>query len=281
MLRPIGFQSLDEAQPVLARGFPSAPAAFWKNGLARLKRYGAADPDGRAAYLLRANGSDVGVILTIPSHRENHGQTQQVVNLSSWYVDEPHRWRAPRMLQQVVASDTTLFTDLTATPPVQAMIGHFGFQNWTEGTLLFMLPLSALGTGKGAHVFPLEKLPSNAFAPAIQRTMSDHAELGCIAAGLWDDDSLHPLIFSRTKRYGVPIARLVYAENRTLVTTHIATIARFLLREKFLLLAMNADARERIAGSIFTTWPAPAFYKGSAIPQQCDLTYSEYVFLQI
>ena len=281
MLRPIDFQSLDEALPVLVRGFPAAPRVFWESSLARLKQYGATDPRARTGYLLQADGNDVGVILAIPSTREIGGQSCPVVNLSSWYIDERHRWRGPRMLQQVVSSATTLYTDLTPTKPVRAMIGRFGFRNWTEGTLIFMLPLVALKAAKNAHVFPLHKLPSDTFTSSIRRMLDDHAALGCIAAGLWDGDSLHPLIFSRTKRAGVPIARLIYAQSRALVIAHLGAIARFLLREKLLLMAMNADAQDRVAGSFFTDWPAPAFLKGKVTPPQCDLAYCEYVFLKI
>ncbi|ARP99711.1 hypothetical protein [Pseudorhodoplanes sinuspersici] len=281
MLRPIGFQSLDEAMPVLARGFPAAPRSFWESGLARLKRYGATDSTKRTGYLLQAEGNDVGVILAIPSAREQDGQRYPVVNLSSWYIDERHRWRGPRMLQQVVSCETTLYTDLTPTEPVRAMIGRFGFRNWTEGTLIFMLPFQALKPARKANVVPWHKLPSDAFAPAIRRMLDDHAALGCTPAGLWDGERLHPLIFSRTQRRGVPIARLIYAESRSLVKTHMGAIARFLLREKFLLMAMNANAQERVAGSFFTGWPAPAFFKGKTAPPECDLAYSEFVFLQI
>src|SRR5689334_10608816 len=134
MLRPIGFQSPNEALPLLARGFPAMPRSFWEAGLARLKQYGAADPSAPCGYLLQAEGRDVGVILTIPSARhQQHGESRQVINLSSWYIDERHRWRGPRMLQQIVACQSTLFTDLTPTTPVQAMIARFGFRNWTEG----------------------------------------------------------------------------------------------------------------------------------------------------
>gem|GEM_PF-4726090 len=106
-----------------------------------------------------------------------------MINLSSWYIDERHRLRGPRMLQQVVACESTLYTDLTPTEPVQAMIGRFGFRNWTQGTLIYVLPFLALKPARGAHVFPLHKLSSDTFAPPVQRMLADHAALDCIAAG--------------------------------------------------------------------------------------------------
>lgn len=282
MLRPVGFQSLDETLPVLTRGFPDTPRSSWVASIDRLKQYGAGTPTARAAYLLEVNGQDVGVILTIPStrHRAGGQPASSIVNLSSWYIDPEHRWRGPRMLQKVVANDSTIYTDLTPTAQVRAMIGRFGFQSWTEGTLLFVLPWMAIGRTGGSHVVPLHKLASDALDPSARRMLDDHAAAGCIAAALWDGEALHPLIFSRTTRRGLPVGRLIYAEDRGIVTTHIAAIARFLLRQKVVLLAMNADRQDHTSG-IFTQRLPQAFFKGRSAPPPCDLAYSEYVFLHI
>jgi hypothetical protein len=282
MLRPIGFQSLDEALPLLSHGFPEHPHSFWTAGLARLKRHGAADPASQLGYLLHVDGRDVGVILTIPSTRTKGAEPRMaVVNLSSWYIDERHRWRGPRMLQQVVANESTLYTDLTATKPVRAMIGRFGFRSWTEGTLIFPLPVFAIRPAGNAQIVPFHKLGADALEPEARRMLEDHASIGCIAAALDDNETLQPLIFSRTTRRGLPIARLIYAENLTAVTRNMAAISRFLLREKALLLAIKANPGDRIAGSIFMPRSSPAFFKGKTAPPQCDLAYSEYAFLQM
>lgn len=280
MLRPIGFQSLDEALPVLSRGFARLPLSSWAAGLGRLRQFGAMSPAAGAGYLLQAESRDVGVILTIPSRRPDK-PAQPIVNLSSWYIDPEHRWRAPLMLQRVVACNETLYTDLTPTEPVQAIIGRLGFRAWTEGILVFALPWHALKPAGDSHVIPLHKLPQDVFTPAIRRLMDEHAALDCIAGGLWDGHRMHPLVFSRTRRRGMPVARLIYADSRALVIAHMPAISRFLLREKFLLLAMNADRSERISGSLFARRPAPAFFKGTDTPPQCDFAYSEYVFLQV
>ncbi len=268
--------------PLLSRGFSRLPLSSWPASLTRLRQYGSTQDAATAGYLLQSDGRDVGVILTIPSVRHRgDGSSRPVVNLSSWYIDPEHRWRAPRMLQRVVACDATLFTDLTPTEPVRAMIGRFGFRGWTEGTLIFALPWFAMKAAGNSHVVPLHKLPPDAFTPAIRRILDEHAALDCIAGGLWDGRSLHPLIFSRTRRRGIGVARLVYADNRLTAIAHMPAIARFLMREKFLLLAVNANENERIGGSHFTHRPSPTFFKGDCTPSQCDLAYSEYVFLQV
>ncbi len=277
MLRPIDFHSLDDALPVLARGFPARSHAAWTASLQRLRQYGRSDPGRTAGYMLEAKGRDVGVLLAIPGAATG----APVVNLSSWYVDPEHRFKAPRMLQQIVGSDTTLFTDLTPTPQVRTMIGRFGFRTWTDGIVLFALPWFALKSAKHSHVLPLHEIPADAFAPAVQTLLDDHAALDCIACALWDGHSLHPLIFSRTRRRGLPLARLVYADDLALVNTHIAAISRHLLRERVIVLAVNGNRNERARGTIFTEHPSPAYFKGDRAPGPRDLAYSEYVFLQV
>ncbi len=282
MLREISFEALETTLPILSRGFPSMRRGDWTAAIKRLRGFGASDPAQRAAYLLEQKGRDVGVILAIPSNRPaDPTSTQPIVNLSSWYIDEDSRWRAPHMLRAVTSSETTLYTDLTATPPVRAMIERFGFRGWTEGTLVFLLPQFAIGFARGSHVVPLRDLPADAFPAPMRQMLEQHAALDCVVGGLWDGDALRPLIFSRKHYRGIRAARLIYADDRATVFAHMPAISRFLLREKFLLLAVNADRRERVAGSIFTQRTAPAFYKGAQAPRACDLAFSEFVFLQI
>jgi hypothetical protein len=280
MLREISFEALDTTLPILSRGFPGMRRGGWSAAIDRLRRFGVSGPKTRAGYVLEQKGRDVGVILTIPSSRPDD-PARPIVNLSSWYVDPEYRWRAPHMLQSVTASDTTLYTDLTATPSVRTMIERFGFRGWTEGTLVFVLPQFALGFAKGSQMMPLRDLPSNAFSEPMHRMLEQHAALDCVVGGLWDGEALHPVVFSRKNYRGIRAARLIFADDRATLFAHLPAISRFLLREKFLLLAVNADYRERIAGSIFTHRSAPAFYKGAQAPAPCDLAFSEFVFLQI
>jgi hypothetical protein len=282
MLRPISFEALDTTLPVLSRGFPGMRQGGWTSAIARLRAFGASDMQARAGYLFEDKGRNVGVILTIPSTRaDDTDAPRRVENLSSWYIDPEHRWRAPRMLQTVSACNATLFTDLTATPSVRSMISRIGFRGWTEGTLVFALPWFAMKTAGPSHVVPLRDLPPDAFAGSTRRMLDRHAALDCISGGLWDGAALHPLIFSRKIYRGIRAARLIFADSRAAMFAHLPAISRFLLREKFLLLAVNADHSERVAGSLFTRRTSPAFYKGPAAPAPCDLAFSEFVFLQI
>ncbi|WP_204321926.1 hypothetical protein, partial [Streptococcus pneumoniae] len=89
---------------------------------------------------------------------EPDGTTRDVVNLSSWYIDEAHRWLAPRMLKAVISEAGTVYTDLTPSPSVVHLNGRLGLTVWTDGVLLAALPLAALHYGSAAgQVVPLDQ----------------------------------------------------------------------------------------------------------------------------
>ena len=69
---------------------------------------------------------DVGIVLTIPSKRPGPDGMRSVFNLAAWYVDKPHRWLAPRMLQKVVAQQAAVFTDLTPSAAAQQINRRLG-----------------------------------------------------------------------------------------------------------------------------------------------------------
>jgi hypothetical protein len=282
MLRAISFEALATTLPILSRGFPGVRRERWTAALDRLRRFGASDPARCAGYLLEAKGRQVGVMLTIPSTRPTGSDAlHPVVNLSSWYIDPDHRWQAPRMLQSITGCDATLYTDLTATPPIRDMIGRLGFRGWTEGTLIAPVPLFAALPAGASHVIPLTDLAPDAFSGPIRHMLAEHAALDCISVGLWDGETLRPLIFSRKSFRGIPGARAIFSEDRASLLRHLPAIARFLLRQRCLLLAMNADRGEHVAGTVFMRRKTPTFYKGALAPRSGDFAYSEYVFLQI
>ena len=102
-LRPIDDCNSGNALAVLTRGFPEKSKSFWADGLRKILTSPSRRDAEPVGFLMAIGGEDVGVVLTIPSERPGPGGTQNVFNLAAWYVDETHRWLAPRMLQKVVA----------------------------------------------------------------------------------------------------------------------------------------------------------------------------------
>lgn len=282
MLKPIEDRDVDAAAAILSRGFPSRSATFWQSGLERLSRYHNTISATPLGYVMSVKGAPAGVILTMRSQRVGEGgQPRTVLNLSSWYVDEPHRWLAPRMLQKVLAEPVDVFTDLTPSEPVREMIGRLGFVRRHEGVLMAALALSAMQFGAAASVGAADEAGMRELDPGAARLLADHLELGCIAALLRVGGSVHPLVFSPTRRKGLPSARLVYAPSQAAVRDHIGAVARYLLAQGLLFVEIPAKAGESAFGAWFTASPPPTFTRGDLPPDMVDHAYSEFVFLQI
>jgi hypothetical protein len=282
MLEPVEDRNVDEAVAILSRGFPSRSTEFWHSGLMRLSKYHNTISAAPLGYVMKVKGAPAGVILTMRSERADpSGQPRSVLNLSSWYVDEAHRWLAPRMLQKVLSEQADLFTDLTPSEPVREMIGRLGFVRRHEGVLMAALALSAMRFGTSARVSGADEAGMREIGAGAARLLADHAALGCIVALLRTSDRVHPLVFLPTRRKGLPSARLVYAPNLTAVRDHIGAVARYLLAQGVLFVEIPANPGDSAFGAWFTRRPPPTFMRGEVAEDMVDHAYSEFVFLQI
>jgi hypothetical protein len=281
MLEPIQHGNDGEALAILSRGFPSRSREFWQAGLGRQAKYQDTGAAGPLGYLMRVAGAPAGIILTMRSHRPcPDGRPKSVLNLSSWYVDEQHRWLAPRMLQKVLAEDVDIFTDLTPSPPVREMVRRLGFVQRYEGVLLAPLAVSALQFGASATIAPFDDAGARSLPPETVALLADHRALGCMVAFLTTGGRVQPLVFSPTRRKQLPSARLVFAPCVADVRDHIGVIARYLLAQGVMFLEIPANRGETAFGAWFTTRPPPTFARGEVDFAAVDHAYSEFVFLQ-
>ncbi|MBN8940276.1 MAG: hypothetical protein J0H01_12325 [Rhizobiales bacterium] len=281
MLVPIDETNLESVHALLARGFPSQQPSFWLEGLRRQADHHARIQGGPVGQILRVRDQDVGIILTMRSRRiEPDGTTRDVVNLSSWYIDEAHRWLAPRMLKAVMSEAGTVYTDLTPSPSVVHLNGRLGLTVWTDGVLLAALPLAALHYGSAAaQVVPLDQLARDALPEAARTVLEDHARFGCICVALSRGDRLWPVVFARTRHKGLPGARVVYAPSKIELKASIGAVARFLLGQGVISLEIPARRDEGVPGAWFSRLRPPTFTKGGVDAETIDHAYSEFVLL--
>jgi hypothetical protein len=275
-LRPIDDCDFGNALAVLKRGFPEKSESFWAEGLRKILASPSRSDAEPIGFLMAIGGEDVGVVLTIPGKRPGPGGTRNVFNLAAWYVDEPHRWLAPRMLQKVVAREAAVFTDLTPSLAAQQINPRLGFEILNEGFQVFPLPWTALRARKQARVISVDQanLPNDMLA-----TLDQHARLGCVVAVLQVGTDHHPLIFSRMTRRRLPGARVILTDSKKLIVDNLAVVSRFLLGNGILFLLMDANRADATAGGSISRWSAPTYVKGATDRSRIDHTYSELIFL--
>jgi hypothetical protein len=272
MLEPIERTRMDEAQALLARGFPMRSPAFWASGLDRLMAHHDAEGLGPVGQILKVKGEAAGIMLTIRSRRADGGT---VINLSSWYVEPRYRLLGPKMLTRVLEEPADRFTDLTPSPVVTDMIGRFGFVQRHAGALLVALPVAALSPASGVRI--IDGAPDGGDASLL----AGHRDLGCLVLRVVSGEGEAPLVVSVAQRRGLPVARLVYAKDLAAVRAAIGPLARYLLARGLPLLEMPANPGDRVPGGWFTQRARPTFLRGAPPAAEVDHAYSEFVFLRI
>lgn len=266
---------------MLERGFPERTRSFWENGFARLNALMSDEgPRGPVGYLLRAEGMDVGVMLTFRSRRVGpDGAAYAQVNLSSWYVDAAHRWRAPMMLRGVLGHGEAVYTDLTPSPAVDRINAALGFDVWSDGTLIVgALPWAAMRSRRPVELLPLEGRSTHLLARDTRDLLERHAAIGCIAAVLREGGRASALLFRMTRVKRIPAAQLIYAESRQAVIDHLPAIMRFLLARGIVLLSVDALGSQSPGACIFRS-ARRRYRRGRIDPDRLDYACSELVIL--
>lgn len=275
---PIDERCLDQALSLLVEGFPERSPAFWKQALDALGDYAGKSDAGPIGYLMQVDDEAVGVILTIASWRRDD---RRIVNLSSWYVRAEHRWQAARMLMQVTADKSAIYTDISPSPETARLNKALGFSTVSDCVVLLPLPLTALrGRSEGEVLRPAD-MPAGVLTPADEAMLALHHAAGCICAVHRTGERYTPLIFSPSRRYGRMVVRLIYAEDGKVMVESGATIARFLLRSGILALTMPATEGDHPPTARMRSIPAPVQVKGEWAQGRIDKAYSELVFLHL
>lgn len=218
------------ATALLIEGFPAKPADIWAAFFRRLRILGTNGPaDVPFGYLMDTAGITTGVMMTPATLRDRpDGSKGTVINLSSWYVQPPERWRAGRMLQAVLKKHDAMFTDLTPTDEVRAMLPAFGFEAINAGVVVSLLPVAAVLPAGGARVRSM--LPGDAALPDATRTILEaHGRAGCLAFVLEGDGPAMPLLFRKRTLKGVPAAKLIYCPDLARFQAALPAVARGLM----------------------------------------------------
>ncbi len=229
---------LATAVQLLTRGFSAKPASIWSAFFDRMQRLGSNAAAGVPfGYLLSGSKRPTGVMVTPASTRvREDGTAGAVINLSSWYVEPEERWRASRMLQSVLKRHDAMFTDLTPTAEVQAMLPALGFVPLNHGVVITALPVAAALPADDAIVVALAEKHAALMPKELFALLSAHREVGCLPAMLELRDRSIPLLFRRRMLKGVPAAKLLYCSDLAAFQAAIPAVARFLLKQGIALL---------------------------------------------
>ncbi|WP_432348759.1 hypothetical protein WMC41_25535 (plasmid) [Shinella yambaruensis] len=278
-LRAIGHDGLDAASDLLTKGFPSRTRDFWRRGLKRLLDHEGTAGGGPIGNFLMAGETPIGILLTIA--RSDEGTGRKVINLSSWYVEESHRWYAPRMLLAAMSDSRATYTDLTPSKAATELNNRLGFRTIDYDLPLFALPWLAIAGRRRGRLVALDAVPAGAIAEALMRDLRAHRDLGCIVTVIESGGRHHPVVFDVIRKKRIPLARVIYAESSDLVTDNLAILARLLLRHGVPLLCLQLPRGRHVPHA--WRWKSGLRYqvKGEWDERIIDELYSERVLLKV
>ncbi|MBN8533567.1 MAG: hypothetical protein J0L51_05700 [Rhizobiales bacterium] len=246
MLTPLTAGRSSEAMELLIEGFPERGRGFWEKGLDRLLNWpGNRDSRYPPGFLWFDRGELAGIVLTPASARRGTGESRRaVVNVSSWYIREPFRWKAPLMLRALFQHADVTFTDLTPTPDVQKMLPAFGFSPASEGIEWIGTPLEAFGSSAGRLRRWRSGDPLASGSPPDE-LIALHVEWGCTALVLERGGESFLVITKPMRIRGLPGARVLFAGSRNALEAGLPALSRYLLVRGFLVLRVDARPKAR------------------------------------
>lgn len=274
-LCPFGPSRRDEAVTLLMEGFPATSCAFWERGLERQAML----QDDDLGYFLELGSQAVGVMLTLRSTRNRpDGALYPVVNLSSWYIQPAHRWRAVPMLRAIVEESGGLVTDLTASESIYRMNGAVGLEPWSNGMILAgTLPWAALPARRGASILRLARAAA-LLHPAEVDMLEWHERDGLLAAVLCEEAGTCPLLFRPIRRKGLRFAQVIFAGSRKAVIRNLPVVTRFLAGHGIMFLLIDGHREDCPRGAFFRPG-RQRFWRGAVDRDRLDYAYSELVLL--
>ncbi len=267
---------------LLARGFPSSDAQFWRNALAQL---GARHPPAdlpQYGYLLESGDKPVGAILLICAHLQTRDTSVRRCNLSSWYVEPEFRSYAALLVSRALSLKDTTFLNISAAPHTWPIIEAQGFSRYSNGVFVAVPALDGPFGGSGVTILDARTQPTVAFDPLEQDILRQHAALGCISLWCATSERAYPFVFRprRIKKL-LPCAQLIYCRDVDDFVRFAGPLGRRLLRHGKPFVIVDANAPIPGLVGFYRNGIMPRYFKGPQKPRLGDLAYTEYAVLGV
>jgi hypothetical protein len=250
---------------------------YWLNAIRKLTDHPTPPGLPKYGYLLEVDGVTVGVLLLIFSSRLVDGSTIIYCNCSSFYVAPSFRSYAPLLIRRATRFKNDI-TYLNVTParhtwPMLEVLGYSRFSNGlfiTIPTFCRSLPnlqirFATADTCRDGRLPPFE----------IDLLLA-HANYGCMSLICGFEGAIYPFVFGLRRKYGLPLAHLIYCRDQEDFIWLAGSLGRFLRKCGYLLVVL--DANRPIRGLIGGYMPIrPKYWIGARPPRLGDLPYTERV----
>ncbi len=275
--REILISDLEGIIDLLTIGFaPNRSRCFWVKAIRRLTEH--ATPAGlpKYGYLLESNGVPVGVLLLIFSSRLVGGDTRVRCNCSSLYVAPSFRSYAPFMINRAIRRKDITYLNLTAGPQTWPMLEAQGYKPFSSGVYMTIPALCYPLSNIRIRAATAETCRDTPLQPFEVDMLLAHSNYECVCVLCEFGGNTYPFIFAISRKYGLPVAHLIYCRNRKDFILLAGSLGRFLIKRGLLWTFLDANGPIPGLTGLYRA-NRPKFSRGPNPPQLGDLPYTERV----
>ena len=271
--REISEQDLADVATLLTEGFPRRRLDYWRRGFRNMHALPPVPGYPRYGYVLEAGGQLQGVILLLTSQQ---GDAAPRSCLSSWYVREPYRTKAPILYKLATMHEAGPHVNLSPSAHVVRMITRaFGFRSYTSGVCL-VDATAALRRASGWRLSRFETGMTRDLPTRVADLARRHLGYGCKVLLLDSQVASPELLIYRLKlvKEFIPCAQILHGTPDHVLAAA-GPLMRHLLGQGILLAQVDVGEATDTAG--FRCYPGRNVrYVKGGVPAVGDLLDSEF-----
>lgn len=275
-IREIGPADLNNVIDLLTIGYHRyRDRSYWINAIQRLTAHETPTGVPKYGHVLERNGTLVGVILVIFSSQTINGVEHLRCNGSSLYVIPAFSGYGALLVKRALQRKDVTYLNLTPARHTLDMLEVQGYNRFSNGVFV---ALPALSPATDLRIRPVETAADldARLEPFEAKLLLAHVGFGCISVLCEKDGQIYPFVFALRRKYGIPIAHLVYSRDQQNFVCFAGALGRFLRRYGYrvVILDANGDIPE-LTGQYFAM--RPKFAMGPEQMRLGDLCYTERV----
>jgi hypothetical protein len=237
-------------------------------------------------FLLRdGSGAVAGGLGAIYSLQVIAGREYDFCNLTSWCVKEAFRAQSMRLAMALTAQAEFEITNFSPTKVVAGVLRFLNFRELDERVSFFPNLPFGRALSRSARVLRAGPAIERALGGDLLRIYRDHVGYAWLRFVLLEAEQRQCLlVFKRTRRKGLPGAKLLYISDRDLYGRHLSAVSSAFLsgfgcvftQVESRLLARRAPFRKEAAG-----YTRKLFFSRTLGAAEIDCVYSESMCLDL
>jgi hypothetical protein len=277
-LQKIESSRLTEVYPLLRELDPQLSQDHWR----KLFSYQWNQPSNYCGYGLFDDGTAVGFLGLIFSHRQIANQKELFCNLTSWVVRPDYRSHSLSLMMPVMRLKDHTITDLSATAGVAKLSERLGFQPLdTTVRVLFPYGMTTVNQVRLYSDDEIAILPLESSELAVFADHQPHAH--CRQLVLHTDQGYCHVLYTLNMHPKLSYCHIQSISNAPLFERHQAIIRRRIIRDtgiRLIIIDSRLVAPIKLPFSCQIRLRTPRLYRSQQLqPAQIDNAYSELVLL--